>query len=511
MSRIREIEVIDSVLPDGASTSAKQDILLTELQLKADLTETQPVSAASLPLPSGASTSAKQDTLLAELQLKADLTETQPTSLESVASDAFQDVDVQYPIPTDGDSIYVKDIDVANSDNGGFSGVVTDYFDDLKTVNNDASATNPKIIKIWFNRSIQTHQIGFGCDNLLKTFSNIVIKALGSGEEIRYTKDLSADSTKRNSYLVPLTPLALNGVIIEFHTADEIGLSNIIIYKSIDVNARVQGIRDDGELGDMPLSNSNRLKTVSQPYGHAVSKGDITGHTITSRSGERVSITTTPSDISQLTATTIPIPPDAGSLISVVSTSTSDTLTTGTGVRSIRIDYIDPAGDAQTTDVSMNGTTIVNTGILMRYINSVQTITTGSTYAAVGTITIYLTGTPATIYRQISPLENSDLSCDYMVPDGHTFYITSWDASCAGTGKPVAFRLRGTLNRKDGLLTPRIFHTIKGAYLETSGTYFQLTMPIKTPGLCIVKITTVASQNGPYVSGGFEGWLENSG
>lgn len=34
--------------------------LLTELQLKADLTETQPVSAASLPLPSGAATSALQ-------------------------------------------------------------------------------------------------------------------------------------------------------------------------------------------------------------------------------------------------------------------------------------------------------------------------------------------------------------------------------------------------------------------------------------------------------------------
>lgn len=64
----------------GQATSAKQDLLLAELQLKADLTETQPVSAASLPLPSGAATSAKQDLLLAELQLKADLTDTQPVS-----------------------------------------------------------------------------------------------------------------------------------------------------------------------------------------------------------------------------------------------------------------------------------------------------------------------------------------------------------------------------------------------------------------------------------------------
>jgi len=43
------------------ATAAKQDLLLTELQLKADLTETQPVSLASVPLPVGASVASKQD------------------------------------------------------------------------------------------------------------------------------------------------------------------------------------------------------------------------------------------------------------------------------------------------------------------------------------------------------------------------------------------------------------------------------------------------------------------
>jgi hypothetical protein len=54
------------VLADGTyavinpATSGKQDLLLTELQKKADLTETQPVSATALPLPTGAATSANQ-------------------------------------------------------------------------------------------------------------------------------------------------------------------------------------------------------------------------------------------------------------------------------------------------------------------------------------------------------------------------------------------------------------------------------------------------------------------
>lgn len=40
---------IDVAPPVGAATEAKQDAIITELQLKADLTETQPVSLAELP------------------------------------------------------------------------------------------------------------------------------------------------------------------------------------------------------------------------------------------------------------------------------------------------------------------------------------------------------------------------------------------------------------------------------------------------------------------------------
>ncbi|MGV7234660.1 MAG: hypothetical protein ACQ9ET_00235 [Nitrosomonadaceae bacterium] len=56
------------------STEAKQDTIITgiasllaELDLKANLTETQPVSAASLPLPSGASTEATLVSVLAKI------------------------------------------------------------------------------------------------------------------------------------------------------------------------------------------------------------------------------------------------------------------------------------------------------------------------------------------------------------------------------------------------------------------------------------------------------------
>lgn len=59
-------------VPINRATEDKQDDILAELEKKADLTETQPVSAASLPLPTGASTEAKQDATIVAIDNIAD-------------------------------------------------------------------------------------------------------------------------------------------------------------------------------------------------------------------------------------------------------------------------------------------------------------------------------------------------------------------------------------------------------------------------------------------------------
>lgn len=70
-SQITELQAIntdmDTLVAVDYATQTTLAALLTELQLKADLSETQPVSAASLPLPTGASTSANQTTANASL------------------------------------------------------------------------------------------------------------------------------------------------------------------------------------------------------------------------------------------------------------------------------------------------------------------------------------------------------------------------------------------------------------------------------------------------------------
>ena len=134
--------VNSSALPSGASTEAKQDDaitqlalavsgltdLLTELQLKADLTETQPVSNASLPLPSGASTSAKQlaENHTVDIQGKiSDSTYTTPR-IDS-ATYAIETIEYPHHEIHDGNSYeYTNALDFTNAETKSFILAVAD-------------------------------------------------------------------------------------------------------------------------------------------------------------------------------------------------------------------------------------------------------------------------------------------------------------------------------------------------------------------------------------------------
>jgi hypothetical protein len=78
------VSVSSLPLPSGAATETTLSGILSDLQLKADKTETQPVSLASVPLPSGAATETTLTSILSDLQLKADKTEAQPISATSL-------------------------------------------------------------------------------------------------------------------------------------------------------------------------------------------------------------------------------------------------------------------------------------------------------------------------------------------------------------------------------------------------------------------------------------------
>lgn len=95
--------------------------------------------------------------------------------------------DVNTPIPVDGDSVYVKDIDEDESDIGNFSGNVFDLFSNPLTTSIDSTSNSPKTIKVWFKRPTQTNDVCLGCQDLSKNFSNVKVKTMGT--EIDGTPD----------------------------------------------------------------------------------------------------------------------------------------------------------------------------------------------------------------------------------------------------------------------------------------------------------------------------------
>lgn len=158
-----------------------------------------------------------------------------------------EEVSTQNPLPSDGDSVYVKDLDLTISDNFNFTGEVSDYFDSLTSVNSDTTGNAVKLIKLWFNRTVYTSAIGFGCNDLGSSFSQtIVLKFLGSGEVVR--KTVTSTIGDLNSRVVPFDPTAFNGVIIEFHTTNPVSLSNITIRKEVQVSAILQGLNPNNVL-----------------------------------------------------------------------------------------------------------------------------------------------------------------------------------------------------------------------------------------------------------------------
>jgi hypothetical protein len=81
-------QILNSIKVRGVAQDSTLQSLLTELQLKAKLTDIQPVDINSLPLATDAATETKQDDILTALGLLAKLTDTQPVKFKSDMYDA---------------------------------------------------------------------------------------------------------------------------------------------------------------------------------------------------------------------------------------------------------------------------------------------------------------------------------------------------------------------------------------------------------------------------------------
>jgi hypothetical protein len=210
-------------------------------------------------------------------------------------------------------------------------------------------------------------------------------------------------------------------------------------------------------------------------------------------------------DIWAGTATQLPIPPDVGEQMTVVSTSANDTLA-GTGIQIVQLHYIDANGISLKEDINMAGLGTVNTAATnIRFVQELHAIQVGSGGVAAGNIIIYKFGAAATIYTQIPANTNMSLNTARMVPAGKVLLLQSWTATGGGKDKEADIRLRITSDH--GVVRPRVFIFHDNIMAFSSGVNVPYVNPIIIPAFAILKCTAYTTTVNATVQASWEGVL----
>ena len=246
-----------------------------------------------------------------------------------------------------------------------------------------------------------------------------------------------------------------------------------------------------------------------------VAKGQIKGHSIMKAMGEFESgnVDASGEDVCHWEKVggpvRLPQPAAAGEQMTIVSTSTADNGVTATGVIKIRLEYLDSTGTEQIEDVTLNGTTIVNTVATdIRYVNDMHTLEVGSTGVSEGNITCYKTGESIAthLYNFIVLGGNKSLIPHRMIPIGKTLLLKAWHAEEAQS-KRCAFRLRATSIH--GNLVEGIF-LFQGVTYLNGGASGELLLNEMLPELTILKVSYWSDAIGAEGSCGWWGILVNN-
>ncbi len=244
-----------------------------------------------------------------------------------------------------------------------------------------------------------------------------------------------------------------------------------------------------------------------------VSLGNVPWHSIMSAMWERESMgtTVTGEDIRRgnelspapTSTTSIPLPDSGGEQMSVVSEDAGDT-SAGTGVRTLRIHYLDASWDEQTEDVTMNGTTAVDTVATdIRFVNDMYSLTVGSNWVAEDHIKIYKKSDSGLVYNMIHEGGNKSLVPNRMVPNWKTLILKGRHCEEA-QGRRLTFRIRST--DMYGVLVPWVFCFKDTAYIKQweSG---MAALNRKIPSLSVIKVSWRADQAAAEGSCGWRGIL----
>lgn len=158
-------------------------------------------------------------------------------------------------------------------------------------------------------------------------------------------------------------------------------------------------------------------------------------------------------DLTEIPSTTV-IPYPNGIQLRAVSSSANDS-SSGTGVRTLMLEYLDSNYLYVEEIIVLNGVTPVNSvATNIQRITCLHSHTVGSAGTAVGNISLTNIAGSVT-YDYITAGGNQSLTGHFTVPDDRIGFITGWQGT--STKQAVSLRLRATRDRCTGERLPGVF------------------------------------------------------
>jgi hypothetical protein len=250
---------------------------------------------------------------------------------------------------------------------------------------------------------------------------------------------------------------------------------------------------------------NGKPRVSSMPYTYDIAEGNVTDHKSWNKIGYAGTVSATELDIAPWTTGSY-VFPVAGSTMTIVSSSTADTLA-GTACQKVTVYYLDEAYGENIATISMNGTAPVQIGTGIFRVNNARVSQVGAGFVPTGNLTIAAGGVT---YGYISAGRTRMRQAIWTVPANKTLYVTQIAFSCAGQGggKYARFTTRANFDNLSGLVLQRgLFQPYNEVVLNNTGYFRELNPPTKLSSTVDLKVSAVGDATA-QVTCALRGWLE---
>lgn len=268
---------------------------------------------------------------------------------------------------------------------------------------------------------------------------NTITVAMKTDQSGSLTIEFSPDGVNADSTLTYPVQAGVN----EFHRLSATRLYFRVSFEN-DSGSNQTYFRLQTLKGDHPVLTSNLNSTVSQDADAIITRtidseigisgGLYAGYSIVNKFGLNSAVSTAdvPEDVWEGGGAYTGWATSAETL-NIVSSSTNDVMTSGTGAWQIRVVGLDSNYEVQSETVNLNGTNTVTTTASFIRVHTASILSAGSGGVNAGIITVNQSTTTSNIFLKMQSGRNQTNSSSYTIPAGYTGYMRYLHSACSKT------------------------------------------------------------------------------